>query len=117
MDHIAALIDALRNYAAKSEGKYPARIDELVQKKILTAGELNRLTKSPLDGNGSQGDGYLYYLAGKNIESPLTEVLVMGRNPLAPADPRRAVGLQDGSVTWWKRMQVEAFLKAAKKSK
>jgi hypothetical protein len=117
VERISSIIDALRIYAAKTEGKYPAKMDDLVQKNILTAEELKRLTMSPLGGGEVQGDGYQYFFEGKTIKSPLTDVLVMGRNPLAPNDSRRAVGLQDGSVTWWRRAQVDAFLKAAKKAK
>lgn len=117
VENIANLIDALRRYAKRSDGRYPARIDELVQKSILTADELRKLTTSPLGSSGVAGDGYQYYLQGKNTESAPGEVLIMGRNPLAPSDPRRAVGLQDGSVTWWKSAQVAAFLKAVGKTK
>ena len=117
VSNIAALIEALRAYASRSGGKYPAKIEELSQKGVLSAEELKKLTTSPLDGGAPGQDGYLYYFEGRTLDSAPTDVLVMGRNPLAPSDSRRAVGLQDGSVTWWRRAQVDAFLKAAKKPK
>jgi len=116
VENIANLIDALKAYAGRFGGKYPAKIDDLVQKNVLSAEDFKTLTTSPLDLTGGlQGNGYLYYFEGKDPFSNGSDVLILGKNPLAPADTRRAVGLEDGSVTWWRRQQVETFLKAESK--
>jgi len=116
VENIANLIEALKAYAGRFGGKFPAKIDDLVQKNVLSQDDFKRFTTSPLDVTGGlQGNGYLYYFEGKDPSGGGTDVLIVGKNPLAPADSRRAVGLEDGSVTWWRRQQVDTFLKAESK--
>jgi hypothetical protein len=116
-ENILKLIEAIRLHAERNGGAYPAKIEDLVQKNIISKDEFNKLTTSPLDLSGLPAVGYDFYLQGKDINSGENEVLVIGKNPLAPNDSRRAVGYQDGRVMWWKRPQLEAFLKAQKKTR
>src|SRR5262249_10193596 len=62
VENIANLIEALKAYAGRFGGKFPAKIDDLVQKNVLSQDDFKRLTTSPLDITGGlQGNGYLYY--------------------------------------------------------
>jgi hypothetical protein len=117
IENVFKLIEAIRLHAERNSGSYPAKIEDLVQKNIISKDEFTRLTASPLDLGGLPAVGYDFYLQGKDINSGENEVLVIGKNPIAPNDARRAVGFQDGRVLWWKRPQLEAFLKAQKKAK
>ena len=109
--HISSLIKALQSYAAIYDGNFPATINGLVEKNIISRDELKKLTMSPLaTGQESGADGYLYFFAGKRIDTPGDRPLIVGKFSLSTSDFRRAVGLQDGSVTWWKKPQVETFL-------
>jgi hypothetical protein len=116
-ENILKLIEAIRLHAERNGGAYPAKIEDLVQKNIISADEFKRLTTSPLDLSGLPTVGYDFYVQGKDINSGENEVLVIGKNPIAPNDARRAVGYQDGRVMWWKRPQLDAFLKTQKKAK
>jgi len=117
IENVFKLIEAIRLHAERNSGAYPAKIEDLVQKNIISKDEFTRLTTSPLDLSGLSAVGYDFYLQGKDINSGENEVLVIGKNPIAPNDARRAVGFQDGRVLWWKRPQLDAFLKTAKKAK
>ena len=113
VQNISTLLKSLRDYASNFGGKYPEFIDELVQRNILSADDFKKATTSPLANSKLPGDGYQFFQNGKSLDSPADTVLVIGKNVLAPADSRRAVGLQDGSVVWWKRAQIDAFIKKA----
>ena len=117
IDNIFKLLEAIRLHAERNSGAYPAKIEDLVQKNIISKDEFAKLTTSPLDLSGLPAVGYDFYLQGKDINSGENEILVIGKNPLAPNDSRRAIGYQDGRVMWWKRPQLDAFLKAQKKTK
>ena len=117
IENVFKLIEAIRLHAERNSGAYPAKIEDLVQKNIISKDEFAKLTTSPLDLSGLPAVGYDFYLQGKDINSGENEILVIGKNPLAPNDSRRAIGYQDGRVMWWKRPQLDAFLKAQKKTK
>ena len=113
VQNIATLLAALREYAANFGGKYPDSIEELVQRNVISADDFKKATTSPLAISKVPGDDYEFFQRGKGPGSPADTVLVIGRNTLAPADSRRAVGIQGGGVVWWKRAQIDAFMKKA----
>jgi len=111
--NISALLAALRDYAANFGGKYPDSIEELVQRNIISADDFKKATTSPLATSKVPGDDYEFFQRGMGPDSPADTVLVIGKNTLAPGDLRRAVGIQGGGVVWWKRAQIDAFMKKA----
>jgi len=52
IENVFKLIEAIRLHAERNSGAYPAKIEDLVQKNIISKDEFTRLTTSPLDLSG-----------------------------------------------------------------